>query len=91
MPEDWMAVPMSFGLIMAGFSGHAVFPTIYRDMKTPGDYKKMVNYTYIITAVVYMTVASAGYAMFGSNTMQEVNYLTIVGLCVRYISCTQSP
>jgi hypothetical protein len=21
MPDDWMAVPMSFGLIMAGFAG----------------------------------------------------------------------
>lgn len=67
-----MAVPMSFGLIMAGFAGHAVFPTIYRDMKAPAEYKKMVNYTYIVTAIVYMTVAASGYAMFGSATMQEV-------------------
>jgi hypothetical protein len=30
MPEDWMAVPMSFGLIMAGFAGHGKDPiTIY--------------------------------------------------------------
>lgn len=67
-----MSVPMSFGLIMAGFAGHAVFPTIYRDMKSPKQFKKMVNYTYIVTASVYMTVAACGYYMFGSETMQEV-------------------
>ncbi|CAO3606986.1 unnamed protein product [Mucor fragilis] len=79
LPQDWMAVPMSFGLIMAGFAGHAVFPTIYRDMESPKDYKKMVNYTYIVTAIVYMTVAASGYAMFGSETMQEItqNLVTI--------------
>ncbi|KAI8639218.1 transmembrane amino acid transporter protein-domain-containing protein [Parasitella parasitica] len=79
LPEDWMAVPMSFGLIMAGFAGHAVFPTIYRDMESPKEYKKMVNYTYIVTAFVYMTVAASGYAMFGSDTMQEItqNLVTI--------------
>lgn len=63
---------MSFGLIMAGFAGHAVFPTIYRDMKTPREFNRMVNYTYVVTAIVYMTVAACGYAMFGSATMQEV-------------------
>ncbi|KAI8991436.1 transmembrane amino acid transporter protein-domain-containing protein [Mycotypha africana] len=71
-PEDWMTVPMSFGLIMAGFAGHAVFPTIYRDMAEPRKYKKMVNYTYVATAIIYMAVAAAGYAMFGSETMQEI-------------------
>jgi amino acid permease len=41
-------------------------------MKSPSQFKKMVNYTYIVTSLVYMTVAAAGYAMFGSATMQEV-------------------
>lgn len=68
---------MSFGLIMAGFAGHAVFPTIYRDMKSPKRYNEMVNYTYLVTALVYMTIAACGYAMFGSNTMQEVNIISV--------------
>jgi hypothetical protein len=56
-------------------------------MKSPDQFNKMVNYTYIVTAMVYMTVAASGYAMFGSATMQEVSFF---GLCVRYISCTQN-
>lgn len=70
-----MSVPLSFGLIMAGFAGHAVFPTVYRDMENPKDYHKMVNWTYVATTIVYFGVAACGYAMFGSDTMQEVRKL----------------
>ncbi|KAI9470570.1 MAG: transmembrane amino acid transporter protein-domain-containing protein [Benjaminiella poitrasii] len=71
-PSNWMTVPLSFGLIMAGFAGHAVFPTVYRDMDNPKYYRKMVNWTYVATTIVYFGVAACGYLMFGSNTMQEI-------------------
>ncbi|SAM03485.1 hypothetical protein [Absidia glauca] len=71
-PEDWMAFPRSTGLIMAGFCGHACLATIYRDMQHPKQYNKMVDWTYIISALIYLTVAVAGYRMFGSETMQEI-------------------
>lgn len=67
-----MTVPLSFGLIMAGFAGHAVFPTVYRDMENPKQYRTMVNWTYVATTIVYFGVAACGYLMFGSQTMQEV-------------------
>lgn len=57
---------------MAGFAGHAVFPTVYRDMDTPKLYSRMVNWTYVATTFVYFGVAACGYLMFGSDTMQEV-------------------
>ncbi|CAO3655920.1 unnamed protein product [Mucor fragilis] len=71
-PSNWMTVPLSFGLIMAGFAGHAVFPTVYRDMDTPKLYSRMVNWTYVATTFVYFGVAACGYLMFGSDTMQEI-------------------
>ncbi|KAI9361392.1 transmembrane amino acid transporter protein-domain-containing protein [Pilaira anomala] len=71
-PSNWSSVPLSFGLIMAGFAGHAVFPTVYRDMDNPKLYTKMVNWTYLATTIVYFGVAACGYAMFGSGTMQEI-------------------
>lgn len=58
---------------MAGFAGHAVFPSIYRDMQDPKLYDRMVNITYVITIVVYAAMAAAGYLMFGSTTMQEAS------------------
>lgn len=30
----WMRLPLSFGLMMSGFSGHAVVPSLYRDMES---------------------------------------------------------
>jgi vesicular inhibitory amino acid transporter len=72
LPARWLDVPLSFGLIMAGFAGHAVFPTIYHDMEDPKEYKRMVNSTYLTVAAVYLTVAVTGYLMFGSATLQEI-------------------
>ncbi|GBB94546.1 hypothetical protein RclHR1_02380005 [Rhizophagus clarus] len=71
-PIQWYNVPMSFGLIMAGFTGHAVFPSVYRDMKNPKQYPKMVNYTYLLTAAIYFLMAACGYLMFGRKVMQEI-------------------
>lgn len=67
-----MALPKSTGLIMAGFCGHACLATIYRDMQHPKQYTKMVDWTYLIAGLIYLTVAMTGYRMFGSDTMQEV-------------------
>ena len=64
--------PLAFGLVMAGFSGHAVFPSIYRDMEDPKQYERMVDIAYVVTAFAYITMAVTGYLMFGQETMQEV-------------------
>ncbi|KAI9091479.1 transmembrane amino acid transporter protein-domain-containing protein [Phlyctochytrium arcticum] len=71
-PERWELVPLAIGLIMASFSGHAVFPNIYRDMKEPKKYNSMLNASYIITFTVCLMLASAGYLMFGDFTMPEL-------------------
>ncbi|CAG8796301.1 14601_t:CDS:2, partial [Cetraspora pellucida] len=71
-PPNWMVVPLSFGLINSAFSGHAVFPSLYRDMEKPHYYKKTVNSSYLVAGVVYFTVTVCGYLMFGSKTMQEI-------------------
>jgi vesicular inhibitory amino acid transporter len=60
---------------MAVYSGHAVFPSLYRDMAEPKTYDRMVDTTYVITFTVYMIMAVAGYLMFGLDTMQEVSPL----------------
>ncbi|KAI9499430.1 transmembrane amino acid transporter protein-domain-containing protein [Zychaea mexicana] len=72
VPSDWYNVPLAFGLVMAGFSGHAVFPSIYRDMDDPKQYERMVDIAYLVTAGAYITMAVAGYLMFGLETMQEI-------------------
>lgn len=72
VPSDVWNVPLAFGLVMAGFSGHAVFPSIYRDMQDPKQYERMVDIAYIVTAAAYVLMAIMGYLMFGQETMQEI-------------------
>lgn len=73
MPVDWSRLPLSFGLLMAGFAGHAVFPNLYRDMRQPRQFSRMANIAYMITLITYVTMALAGYLMFGDETKQEVS------------------
>ncbi|CAG8514119.1 1655_t:CDS:2, partial [Cetraspora pellucida] len=41
LPINWATLPLSFGLMMAGFSGHVTFPSIYINMKEPNNYHKV--------------------------------------------------
>ncbi|ORX81667.1 hypothetical protein K493DRAFT_292641 [Basidiobolus meristosporus CBS 931.73] len=66
------AIPISFGLLMAGFAGHAVFASIYRDMKCPEKFPAVLKYSYIITSVIYLVMAGGGYLMFGNSLQHEI-------------------
>ena len=44
-------------LAMVGFVAHPVFPTIYRDMQRPQDYRRVLTWTYFIVATYYFTVS----------------------------------
>jgi amino acid permease len=72
LPVNLMRVPLTIGILMAGFSGHSVFPTIYHDMREPKKYNSVVNISYTLTLILYFLVAAAGYAMFGENTLPEI-------------------
>jgi len=72
LPVNLMRVPLTIGILMAGFSGHSVFPTIYHDMREPRKYNSVVNISYTLTFLVYFLVAAAGYAMFGEKTLPEI-------------------
>ncbi|KAI8344218.1 hypothetical protein BC941DRAFT_464448 [Chlamydoabsidia padenii] len=41
-------------------------------MANPKQYNTVVNHSYLVTAFIYMGVASRGYMIFGSKTMQEI-------------------
>jgi vesicular inhibitory amino acid transporter len=39
---------IAFGLFMAGFSGHAVIPSLARDMINPEEFDKMINWAFVL-------------------------------------------
>ncbi|KAM0750788.1 hypothetical protein T439DRAFT_325846 [Meredithblackwellia eburnea MCA 4105] len=68
----WGRLPLSFGLLMSGFAGHAVIPSLYRDMKEPKHFDRMINMAYFIAFGISMLMGAAGYAMFGNDVSDEV-------------------
>ena len=67
---------MSIGLVMVGFSGHAVFPSIYSSMGTTErlvTFPKMLNQAYVIVYTVYGAIGICGYLMYGQETQKEVS------------------
>lgn len=63
---------IGFGLLMSGFASHPILPSLYRDMQHPEQFNHMLDLAYLATAVLYVTMGVAGYAMFGMNVSDEV-------------------
>ncbi|KAG6901856.1 hypothetical protein C0995_007242 [Termitomyces sp. Mi166 len=64
---------LAFGLFMAGFSGHAVIPSLARDMKDPSQFDRMINWAFFVATMLYTLIGYAGYRMFGNNVSEELN------------------
>lgn len=102
-PDNWLTLPLSFGLLMSPWGGHSVFPNIYRDMRHPYKYRKGVNVTYIFTFLIDVAMAVAGILMFGDNVLDEVTnniFLTegypaglsiFIAICIAIIPLTKVP
>mmetsp|Transcript_17265 Transcript_17265/g.42168 ORF Transcript_17265/g.42168 Transcript_17265/m.42168 type:complete len:294 (+) Transcript_17265:40-921(+) len=60
------------GIVMVGFAGHAVFPTLRNDMRDKKDYNRMVDITYALVCTAYAGMACVGYAMFGEACLNQV-------------------
>jgi vesicular inhibitory amino acid transporter len=72
LPRNWMAVPLSVGIFMSPWGGHAVFPNIYRDMRHPHKYEKCLVTTYQITFFIDISMGILGFLMFGAGVSEEV-------------------
>lgn len=71
-PLHLHSLPVTFGLSAFVYSGHAVFPSIYRSMKDRSQYPRMLDTTYAIVGVTGALMGVAGYAMYGNKTLEEV-------------------
>ncbi|KAJ7886674.1 transmembrane amino acid transporter protein-domain-containing protein [Mycena leptocephala] len=71
--DNWNHLGIAFGLFMAGFSGHAVIPSLARDMVDPSEFNKMIDWAFIVATGIYGLIACAGYLMFGNSVSQEIS------------------
>ncbi|KAL2754672.1 hypothetical protein ACRALDRAFT_1076284 [Sodiomyces alcalophilus JCM 7366] len=80
-PTNWLTLPLSFGLLMAPWGGHSVFPNIYRDMRHPYKFGKAVKVTFAFSYSLDAVTAVVGLLMFGDDVLEEItsNILTTSG------------
>ncbi|KAJ1562341.1 hypothetical protein HK096_011135 [Nowakowskiella sp. JEL0078] len=71
-PANSLSISLTFGIVMAGFAGHAVLPSIYMDMRDRSRYPWVLNVSFAIATAVYIIIACAGYLMFGDETREEL-------------------
>ncbi|KFY10892.1 hypothetical protein V491_07424 [Pseudogymnoascus sp. VKM F-3775] len=60
-PKNWLTLPISLGLLISPFGGHAIFPSIYRDMRHPHRYGTALKVTFSFTYLLDALTATAGY------------------------------
>ncbi|KAJ7597211.1 transmembrane amino acid transporter protein-domain-containing protein [Mycena floridula] len=70
---SFRSLGLSFGLFMAGYSGHAILPSLARDMKDPSQFNKMIEWAFIVATFVYALIGFAGYLMFGDEVSDEIS------------------
>ncbi|EOO02815.1 putative vacuolar amino acid transporter 1 protein [Phaeoacremonium minimum UCRPA7] len=67
-PDNWLTLPLSFGLLMSPWGGHS----IYRDMRHPYKYNRAVKITFSFTYLLDATTAVVGILMFGDGVMDAI-------------------
>ncbi|CCU77380.1 unnamed protein product [Blumeria hordei] len=72
-PKNWLALPLSFGLLMSPWGGHSVFPNIYRDMRHPNKFMRAVKVSFTFTYLLDLFTAAIGILMFGDATSNEIS------------------
>ncbi|KAF4446037.1 hypothetical protein F53441_10261 [Fusarium austroafricanum] len=71
-PENWLALPLAYGLLASPWGAHSVFPSIYRDMRHPYKWGKAVNVTFSFSYIVDTCLAVIGLLMFGDGIKDAI-------------------
>ncbi|KAF7316812.1 Aa-trans domain-containing protein [Mycena chlorophos] len=71
--DNYSHLGIAFGLFMAGFSGHAVIPSLARDMVDPSEFNKMIDWAFVVATSIYALIGCAGYLMFGNSVSAEIS------------------
>ncbi|KAH9326979.1 hypothetical protein KI387_007157 [Taxus chinensis] len=65
-------ISVSTGLYAFCYAGHVVFPTIYRSMKDPSKFGRVILISFVIVTAVYSGFACMGATMFGSLVESQI-------------------
>ncbi|GLJ23582.1 hypothetical protein SUGI_0446670 [Cryptomeria japonica] len=65
-------IPGISGLYIFSYAGHVVFPNIYRSMKNPSQFSKVIAVSFPLITVIYTGLAFMGATMFGSDIKSQI-------------------
>ncbi|XP_047321067.1 amino acid transporter AVT1I-like [Impatiens glandulifera] len=94
----WSSLPTAISLYTFCYCGHAVFPTLNNSMKDKIHFPKVLFVCFLISTVIYVSMAIEGYLMFGGSLVSQVTlnlpsqlmsskiaiYTTLVGPITKY-------
>ncbi|KAL3694623.1 hypothetical protein R1sor_008274 [Riccia sorocarpa] len=69
---DFSGLPVAVGISAFCFSSHAVFPSIYSDMKDKTQFSKVLTLCFTFVIILYGVIAVLGYTMFGEDVESQV-------------------
>lgn len=62
----------SFGAILFGFGGHALFPALQSTMKKPEQFRYAIGNAYFIVLTMYISVSAVAVTTFGGSTESNI-------------------
>jgi len=68
VPSSPQSLCLSLGIYIMSFSGHPCLPSIYRAMKRPQSFERMLECCFLVMAAAYTLISVAGYFTFGGAT-----------------------
>ncbi|KAI3662508.1 hypothetical protein MP638_003648 [Amoeboaphelidium occidentale] len=71
---EWLFTPLSLGMTMYNYSGAAVIPNMYRNLKKPETFNKALNITIAFVTLWFLSFCGVCYTMFGNDTLEEVTF-----------------
>jgi len=71
IPEfDPQTFPIGFGIVVFSYCAHAVFPSIEGSMTKPSRFNSMMNFSFLLAAVVKACLGTFMVVRFGQNTAE---------------------
>ncbi|XP_028759617.1 amino acid transporter AVT1H [Neltuma alba] len=65
-------VPSASGLFIYSFGGHVVFPDLYKSMKDPSKFTKVIIVSFSIATLLFTTLGFMGAKMFGPQVKSQI-------------------